>query len=87
MNTLFLLMAEFSQADVSLEVVAKKYFNLDKKEAYARAKLRTLPVPAYRAIDSQKAPWLVSLTDLAAYLDKQRDHARAEWQRMNGRAA
>lgn len=87
MNTLFLLMAEFGQADVPLEVVAKKYFNLEKKEAYARAKLRSLPVPAYRAIDSQKAPWLVSVADLAAYLDKQRAQARDEWQRMNGKAA
>ncbi|WP_187290075.1 pyocin activator PrtN family protein [Chromohalobacter israelensis] len=36
-------------------------------------------MPAYRAGDSQKVPWLVSAVDLARYLDKRRAEAHEMW--------
>lgn len=81
-STLFLLMAEFGMADVPLETVAERYLALGRREAFQRATARKLPFPAYRGSSSQKSPWLVRLTDLAEYLDKQRDEAKKEWKTM-----
>lgn len=87
MSTVFLLMAEFGQADVPLEVVAQRYLGLSEKEAKQRAAARMLPIPAYRGSSSQKSPWLVRVTDLADYLDKQREEARKEWQHIHRKAS
>ncbi|MFT6920034.1 MAG: hypothetical protein ACJA2G_002682, partial [Cognaticolwellia sp.] len=38
----------------------------------------SLPVPAYRATQSNKAPWLVNLSDLGKYLDDCRDKAKKD---------
>jgi hypothetical protein len=83
-NTAFLLMAEFGGSEIPLEQLAVKYFGLSDRQAKERASLNKLPVPAYR-MGSQKSPWLVSANDLADFIDKQREQARAEWQKMNGR--
>lgn len=63
MNTIFLMMAEFGTTDVPLEAVANKYLGLDMKTAKMRAARGELPFPAYRASSSQKAPWVVRITD------------------------
>lgn len=84
MNTVFLLLAEFGQADVPLELVAERYLGLGKREAFQRATARKLPLPAYRGSESQKSPWLVRITDLAEHLDKQRAEAHKEWQTLRG---
>lgn len=81
-STMFLLMAEFGQADVPLEVVAERYLGLGRREAFQRATACKLPFPAYRGSSSQKSPWLVRLTDLAAHLDRQREEAKKEWEIM-----
>lgn len=86
-SAVFLLMAEFGQADVPLEIVAERYLGLSEREAKQRAAARKLPIPAYRGSSSQKSPWLVRLTDLAEYLDQQREEARREWLAINGGAA
>lgn len=86
-STVFLLMAEFGQADVPLEVVAQRYLGLSEKEAKQRAAARSLPFVAYRGGPSQKSRWLVRLTDLAEYLDRQRETAAREWKVMNRGAA
>ena len=84
MNTYFGLLAEFNgRAELPLEEVAPRYFGISVKTASARALAQGLPVPAYRAVDSQKAPWLVSASDLANYLDKRRAEASEMWQRVN----
>lgn len=83
MNTVFLLLAEFGQADVPVERVAERYLGMDAATAKSRAKRGDLPFPAYRC-GSQKTPWLVRITDLAHWIDTQRDRARAEWQQRHG---
>lgn len=72
MNTLFLLMAEYGTPTVPLNQVCEKYFGLSAKTAEKRAQLGELPIPTFRGTDSQKAPRLVSLQDLAQHLDSQR---------------
>ncbi|WP_081803558.1 pyocin activator PrtN family protein [Halotalea alkalilenta] len=49
----------------------------------SRPLAQRLPVPAYRAVRSQKAPWLVNVADLATYLDECREQAMRDWQKMN----
>ncbi len=83
MNTTFLLMAEFGTADVPLESVAQKYLGLDAKVAKMRAARGELPFPAYRASGSQKSPWLVRITDLAAWLDEARSRAADDWKKRH----
>ena len=75
MNTTFLLMAEYGTTDIPLEVVAAKYLGMAARAAHAKAFKGELPFPAYRP-GSQKSPWLVRITDLAAWLDAEREKAR-----------
>lgn len=46
--------------------------------AYERAAVNQLPVPTFRASESQKAPRLVHVDDLARWLDEQRARAREQ---------
>lgn len=78
MNRVFLLMAEFGQADIPLEKVAPKYLGMDEKQWKRAASLQQLPFPVFRA-GSQKAPLLVSVNELALYLDKREADARKDW--------
>ena len=80
MNTTFLLLAEFGQTDIPLETIAARYLGLEKKIAQVRAARSDLPFPAFRA-GSQKAPWLVRVTDLAAWLDGERQKGVDDWKR------
>lgn len=83
MNTTFLLLAEFGQADVPVELVAERYLGIAADKAKARAKHGLLPFPAYRC-GSQKTPWLVRVTDLAEWIDAQREKGLEEWRVKNG---
>ena len=82
MNTIFLLMAEFETADIPLERIAEKYLGIDGNQAKRQAAVQRLPIPCYRA-GTQKSPWLVRVTDLAEFLDKQRTAAKKDWTAMN----
>lgn len=62
MNTTFLLLAEFGQADVPVEIVAARYLGLDERQAKRQASLASLPFPVYRP-GTQKGPWLARITD------------------------
>lgn len=78
MNTAFLLLAEFGQADVPLETVAARYLGLSPAIAKRQASTASLPFPAYRA-GNQKSPWLVRITDLANWLDRERERGISDW--------
>ncbi|SEM32299.1 pyocin activator PrtN family protein [Halomonas caseinilytica] len=84
MNTYFGLLAEFDgRSELPLDEVAPRYFGISARTASTRAGAQALPVPTYRAGDSQKSPWLVSAVDLAEYLDEKRAEAHKMWQRVN----
>lgn len=85
MNTFFALLAEYGTAQIPLDRCCGK-FGLSAAEAAKRAGRQALPVPVYRA-GTQKAPWLVSAQDLANYLDRCREQAAQDWQRIHGSAA
>ncbi|WP_417329541.1 pyocin activator PrtN family protein [Halomonas cupida] len=84
MNTYFGLLAEFNgRSELPLDEVAPRYFGISARTASVRAGAQALPVPVYRAGDSQKSPWLVSAVDLAKYLDTRRAEAHELWKRVN----
>jgi len=82
-STFFALMAEYESGDIPLNDCCHKYFGLDVKKAGERARAQKLPVPAYRG-GSQKSMWLISTSDLASFIDKQRKAAEIDWKRLNG---
>lgn len=82
MNTTFLLMAEFETSQIPLKDVAERYMRMDYKRACEKAAKQSLPFPVYRCGSSQKAPWLVSVNDLAKYLDAERDRHTHDHERI-----
>lgn len=76
-STYFGLLAEFGEANIPLARVAPKYFGLSFEEARRRAPGKQLPCPVFR-LGGQKSPWLVSASDLAQLIDKQRERASLE---------
>lgn len=83
MNTMFLLMAEFETSDIPLEKIAEKYLGISPELANRKANAGKLKIPSYRAVDSNKAPRLVHVKDLADYLDGRRAAAREEFRQVN----
>lgn len=82
-NTFFALMAEYGTGTVELQQVSEKYFGLSIREANRRANRHALPIPTFRAVESQKAPHLINISDLAAHLDQIRDKAYQEYRAVN----
>jgi hypothetical protein len=73
-STYFGLLAEFGEANIPLRRVAPKYFGLSVDEAKRRAPGKSLPCRVFR-LGGQKSPWLVSASDLAELIDKERERA------------
>lgn len=76
-----MLYAHFESPTVKLEDICDEYFGIGRAKAYERAALETLPVPTFRTCDSQKAPRMVYLKDLADLIDRQRGQAAEQWQK------
>lgn len=85
-NTLFLLMAEFGQADIPAEIAAERYLGMEPRTAKTRARRSELPFACYRC-GNQKSPWLVRLTDLAEWVDRERARGLADWRARQGISA
>ncbi|ANJ99074.1 MULTISPECIES: pyocin activator PrtN family protein [Serratia] len=82
MNTMFLLMAEFNTASIPLADVCEKYFGMKSATADKKATMGQLPVPTFRAGESQKAPRMIHIQDLAEYIDKQREQGKEYFKLM-----
>ncbi|WP_151994676.1 pyocin activator PrtN family protein [Buttiauxella massiliensis] len=72
MNTVFLLLAEFGTPTIPLADVCEKYFGLKPATAEKKASMGEFAVPTFRASDSQKAPRMIHIQDLADHLESQR---------------
>ncbi|WP_299805882.1 pyocin activator PrtN family protein [uncultured Shewanella sp.] len=79
-QTLLLLMAEYGQQVlIPLEQICEKVFHMSIKTANRKANASELPLPAVRLSDSQKSPYMVSIQDLALYIEDRCTEARIEW--------
>jgi hypothetical protein len=88
MKTIFLLMAQYDgQAAVSVDVIARDYFGVDLEARglprfLSKVESGEIPLPLMRMERSQKGARLVSLQDLADYLDERRAAAVKELQQL-----
>lgn len=83
MKTLFLLQAQYDgRAEIPLDKICVDLLSMKYHEAKRQAFVQKLPFPVHR-LGTQKSPWMVSITDLAAYIDKQKAAAEALWTKMN----
>lgn len=85
-NTAFLLMAQYNGAAiVPLEFVCRDYFrHLTVNKLLRKVLAGQIKLPIIRIEDSQKAAKGVYLTDLADYLDQQREKALRESRQLSG---
>ncbi|WP_370429331.1 pyocin activator PrtN family protein [Klebsiella aerogenes] len=83
MNTLYFLMAEFDTVAPQLAEVCEKYLGIKPATAEKKALLGELALPTFRIGESQKAPRLVHLSDLAEHIDKARKEARELYDHIN----
>lgn len=88
MNTAFLLLAQYQgKAVVPVESVCADYFShLTPSQFLRKAVSGDIDLPVIRIEGSQKSAKGVHVSDLALYLDKQRDIARMENDKLHGRA-
>jgi hypothetical protein len=81
-QVLFLLMAEYGgRVLLPLEEVCEKIFGMSIKTANRKANANELPLAAVRFSNSQKAPFMISIQDLAIFIEDQCSEARIEWRK------
>lgn len=85
MNTAFILMAQYNgRAIIPLEQVCKDYFTHLTTEMFQRKVLAgQIKIPITRLETSQKSAKGIHITDLATYLDLQREAAVKECSQLN----
>lgn len=74
------LLASLGAPVVPLEDVCQVYFGLTPRTAAEHAGLNRLPVPTFRLRDSQKAPLMVHVRDLAKHIDDTHAGASKSWE-------
>lgn len=74
------LLAVYNSPVVPLADVCEPYLGMNVKVAYQRAALNRLPFPVFRLSESQKAPLVVDVADLARHIDAQRECAKRSWE-------
>lgn len=86
MKTLFLLMAQYNgQTIIPLSQVCKDYFtHLTTEMLQRKVMAGQIRIPITRLESSQKSAKGIHITDLAAYLDLQREAAVKECSQLNG---
>lgn len=80
MNTMFLLMAEFEISTILLYSISERYLGMKPSTADKKASAADLPIPTFRMGNTQKAPRMIHVNDLAAVIDKRRKEAKKEFE-------
>ncbi|WP_262136106.1 pyocin activator PrtN family protein [Pseudomonas sp. Marseille-Q5117] len=85
MNTLFLLMAQYDgQAVIPLNRLCADYMGLTVEKFKAKQLSGEIKIPIVRlGPNTQKAALGVHLKDLAEYIDRQRERAICEIEKLN----
>ncbi|MDM1784235.1 pyocin activator PrtN family protein [Acinetobacter bereziniae] len=80
----FLLAMKYKSPVVTLEAVIADFLpHLTIETAKKRANKQNLPFPAFKSEDNTKATWLVNITDVALWLNKQRENSAKDWQNLH----
>ncbi|OCH17851.1 pyocin activator PrtN family protein [Aliivibrio logei] len=83
MNTQFALLARFGSSTIELKDISQEFLGITAKTAEQKAKACDLPFPTFKLRDSERSPTFVKVEDLGAYIDKQYQFAREEWENVN----
>lgn len=85
-HSLLLLTFRYQSPVVPLETVIGDYFDhMQIEEARRKANKQQLPFPVFRSEkDNKKSKWMVNISDLALYLDKESKIAKEDHLAMNG---
>ncbi|KMM80678.1 pyocin activator PrtN family protein [Pseudomonas deceptionensis] len=88
MNTFFLLMAQYSgQAVIPIDTVCRDYLHLTVEKFKIKRLSGEIDIPVIRlGTPSQKAALGIHLNDLAEYIDKQRNIATTEQNKLMNRS-
>lgn len=79
----FQLLAHYSGAPlISVEEVAKNWFRLSPKKLLEKCYNGDIPLPITPMGDSQKAGKFIAVHDLAVYIDRQQQSAKAELEKL-----
>jgi len=73
------LLATYRTPAVRLNDVCLEYRNLDVRRANRLASLNRLEFPTFRLHDSQRAPRMVALGELAKFIDERAADAQRSW--------
>lgn len=80
----FLLAMKYKSPVVTLDAVIADFMpHLKIETAKKRAGKQDLPFPTFKAEESAKSQWLVNITDVALWLNKQRENSVKDWKSMN----
>lgn len=83
-STVMLLTLQYQSPVVKLEDILEDYLShLSLEVAKKMAKTQQLPFPVFKTDESNKAPWMVSIFDLAAHIDKVRHLANEDHKKMS----
>lgn len=82
MNTVFLLMAEFETSTIPLSDVSERYLGMKPSTAEKKACCGELTLPTFRMGNSQKSPRMIHVKDLAEFIDKKREEAKKDLEKM-----
>lgn len=83
-NTYTILMMRYMSPVVPLENIVADYLGMSLEIAKRKAVKQELPFPVVRLGEKQKATWMVNISDLAVYIDKQTALAQQDHKAMNG---
>lgn len=84
LSTVMLLTLQYQSPVVKLEDILDDYLShLSLEVAKKMAKTQQLPFPVFKTDESNKAPWMVSIFDLAAHIDKARQQATEDHEKMS----
>jgi len=74
-----MLFFEFRSEIVHLDQISDRWLGMKPKYAREKFNRGELPLPAFRLTDSQGAPLVCTVKDLATYIDRRAAKAKAEW--------
>lgn len=78
------LLMRYKKPVIPLDIAVKEWLpHLSRDVAQRRANKQSLPFPVFRADSSNKADYMVYITDIAAWLRHAREEALNDWNKVH----
>lgn len=85
LSTIQILNMRHMKPMITLELACKLYLpHINNPDTIAkRASEQDFPFPVFKAEESRKAPYMVKLTALAAWMDREAEQGEHDWKKVN----